>query len=738
MCFLYINTDGFDFDMPSLNTVSADRWSRLVDICASLPEIWNVQQLLELAVGHVASFFDADCCVAFLAAEGRLTARAWSGLPTPLSPEAGERLSASLPYDGIRGWLEAIGSPVHCSRFLMAPMVVAGQSYGALAVCAPRDELPEYQEEDGQMLRVLAQRVGSAVADARLLEKSNSQCVALARIAASLAGEVDVDTIAQTAVELAVRELGAESASVWLAMPEEDTLRRTAGFNSSTTLDKDILSFDAPSIVALAASTRKMQVVESLEGIPPDRAAARKRFQDVGLEALVAAPLIARGQLLGVLDFARRTPTRWEQGQRTLIGLLADLLAAAFLKGRLFEESEKQRAEQVAARRELEMMTLQLKRANEQLTEANVRSMRMAKLAQDRATELQAILDNIVDVVFFCNPEEQISFMNAMGTTVMGEEDDVRRATSLENYLAAHNARYPDGQSVPREESVVRRALGGEVVRGMEQVVYDPRLGQDRYVLLTSAPVYDPRGRLLGAITVRHDITRLKELDLLKDKFMAVAAHEIKTPVTSIKGFAQSLLRSAEEFPARHRRSIEAIVRGSDRIDALIKEFLEVSTMRWGRMSPPRDRVDLTGLVGEVVGRQARLAPAAHRLITLKKDRAWVMADRDRLDQVLTNLLDNAVRYSPDGGTVEVSVARGEGSVTVSVKDDGMGIPLESQPHIFERFFRGHLGTPQDYGGLGVGLYISREIVRRMGGDMGFSSLPGEGSTFHFTLSLPA
>src|SRR5665647_487777 len=100
LCFLYINTDGFDFDMPSLNTVSADRCSRLVDICASQPEIWNVQQLLELAVGHVASFFDAECCVAFLATEGQLTARAWSGLPTPLSPEAGERLSASLPYDG--------------------------------------------------------------------------------------------------------------------------------------------------------------------------------------------------------------------------------------------------------------------------------------------------------------------------------------------------------------------------------------------------------------------------------------------------------------------------------------------------------------------------------------------------------------------------------------------------------------------------------------------------------------
>lgn len=88
--------------------------------------------------------------------------------------------------------------------------------------------------------------------------------------------------------------------------------------------------------------------------------------------------------------------------------------------------------------------------------------------------------------------------------------------------------------------------------------------------------------------------------------------------------------------------------------------------------------------------------------------------------------------------TAEVSVTCGEGLVTVSVKDDGMGIPLESQPHIFEPFFRGHLGTPQDYGGLGVGLYISREIVRRLGGDMGFSSRPGKGSTFHFTLTLPA
>ena len=248
-------------------------------------------------------------------------------------------------------------------------------------------------------------------------------------------------------------------------------------------------------------------------------------------------------------------------------------------------------------------------------------------------------------------------------------------------------------------------------MHGLEQIVADPRTRRERYLLVSAAPVRDETGKLLGAVEVQSDITRLKELDLLKDQFMTVAAHEIKTPVTAIKGFAQALVRSPEAHSPRYRSALETIVRQSDRIDSLVRDFLEVSHMRWGQVDLDLNRVDLTALVERSMD-QAATTTSRHQLALTQRDQLWVNADRPRLEQVMLNLLHNAIRYSPGGGKVEVRVARDADRATVSITDYGLGIPSERQSQVFERFYRAHIGTPFDYGGLGVGLYISRQIMQ--------------------------
>ncbi|MGE5620066.1 MAG: PAS domain-containing protein [Sphingomonadaceae bacterium] len=697
----------------------------------------------------------------------------------------------------------------------------------------------------------MAHRIAVAVVDAGLLERAHGQQRVVARIADALAGEVEVRRIAQTAVDLALAELSADVVVLWKARTEarELELLASSGLDPSEAAKVARLSFDAPSLAALTARTRRTHVIESLDKLPHGLEITKGIFTKLGVQSVVNIPLLARGELVGVFAYARKVPRLWEREQQAIAGTLADLLAAALLNAGLYEESERRRllaetvidnspaaisvisgpehryvlvnparerisglprerllghtlretfpdlageivekaiervyrtgktevipefhydfgppkgprdlsllyaplrgpngkiegvislmldiTEQVASRRQLEEIAAKLKAANEQLVEANLRSSRMADLAQQRAAELAATINNIADAVFVCDPEGKIIFINGAALDLIGAERSGALRTLVE-YIAALRPRYLDGRPIPREELSISKALRGEVVRGVEEIVRDSRMQRDRFIQVSAAPVRDAEGRLLGAVEVMSDITRLKELDRLKDEFITVAAHEIKTPVTAIKGFAQTLLRTPNACLPRFRVALETIVQQSDRIDTLVRDFLEASRMRWGRVQLSPERVNLSAIVSEAVARKAAEAPR-HQLELSAEDPVWVVGDRMRLYQVMDALLDNAVQYSPGGGKVEVQVRKEGSRAVVSVIDHGVGIPKERQSHLFERFYRAHIGTSYDYGGLGIELYIAREIVRRHGGDIWFESEEGKGSTFHFSVPL--
>jgi signal transduction histidine kinase len=350
-----------------------------------------------------------------------------------------------------------------------------------------------------------------------------------------------------------------------------------------------------------------------------------------------------------------------------------------------------------------------------------------------RDAELRATLDGMTDAVLVVDERLQIVEVNRAACELFGVQDPGDLLGDVGNWAARFQVRYAEsGAPVPNDQlASVRAVTRGERVLPYDAVVRDGK-GGDVFVSVTASPVAARRGQRLS-VTVLRDVSPARRLDELREEFLSTAAHEFKTPLTVVKAYAQ-LLRKRE--PAEVQ-GLSVILRQVERLSRLVEHLLDASRLRSGGSGLRRERFDLAALASEVVERMRSAAPR-HALAVQAESAAPVEADRERLERVITSLLDNAIRFSPAGGDVEVSIARRDGEAVLSVEDHGLGIPAERQARIFERYYRAHSGTPDDYGGLGVGLDMSRETVVRLGGRMWFESEPGQGSRFHFSLPLAA
>jgi two-component system phosphate regulon sensor histidine kinase PhoR len=238
-----------------------------------------------------------------------------------------------------------------------------------------------------------------------------------------------------------------------------------------------------------------------------------------------------------------------------------------------------------------------------------------------------------------------------------------------------------------------------------------------------------------GVVYAFRDLTVERDLEAAKSDFIATVSHELRTPMTAVLGAAKTLLRDDIALSAERRQQLlEMIGAQGTRLTQITEEVLLANRLDRGDVRVDSERVDLTELLREAVEAMRERLPESVSLSMDVNGTAAALGDRGRIEQVLVNLIDNAVKYSPEGGEVVVSAASSEAGVRVEVADEGMGIPLAEQASVFEKFYRGepqHRAVP---GGTGLGLYICRELVRRMGGTIGVRSRPGEGSTFFFEL----
>lgn len=251
-----------------------------------------------------------------------------------------------------------------------------------------------------------------------------------------------------------------------------------------------------------------------------------------------------------------------------------------------------------------------------------------------------------------------------------------------------------------------------------------------------SAPVYADDGGLLGRIEVYNDVTEVRELQRNKDAFLSLVSHELRTPITSVKGYAQLLRRRArkEQLSETTMLAYETIERQTQRMQDLIDLLLDLTRLESGRLHLSFRDVNLTELARHSA-EMVQLTVEGHEIeMRLPARAVWVRGDEHRLEQVLVNLLNNAVRYSPAGGAVTVAMDEIEGTARVTVIDRGVGIPADKLERIFERFYRAQ-GVSESTG-LGLGLYITKEIIEKHGGSVRVDSTVGVGSTF--TVVLPS
>jgi two-component system, OmpR family, phosphate regulon sensor histidine kinase PhoR len=238
---------------------------------------------------------------------------------------------------------------------------------------------------------------------------------------------------------------------------------------------------------------------------------------------------------------------------------------------------------------------------------------------------------------------------------------------------------------------------------------------------------------LAGVVYAFRDLTIERKLEEAKSDFVASVSHELRTPMTAVLGAAQTLLRDDIELsPERRRQLLEMIGSQGRRLTQVTDDILLASRLDRGDLRFEREPVDLAELVRAAVETMRERLPESVTLRVVPDGAVTAIGDPDRIEQVLLNLIDNAVKYSPGGGEVTVSTLPAEGRARVEVADEGLGIPLAEHDSVFEKFYRGR--SVEVPAGTGLGLYICRELVRRMGGTIGVRSRPGGGSTFYFEL----
>jgi len=274
------------------------------------------------------------------------------------------------------------------------------------------------------------------------------------------------------------------------------------------------------------------------------------------------------------------------------------------------------------------------------------------------------------------------------------------------------------------------RRLSGDVLQ-----VWPER----RELELTSSPVYDESGQALGRLFSFRDVTRERVADRLKSGFVSLVSHELRTPLTSIKGYIDLMLQDdAATLDAEQRDFLTIVQDNSERLVTLINDLLDMSRLESGGMTLQRAPIDLAHLVSLVVAsfrpetarRQQELA------VEINGPVPELLADADRIVQVLSNLVSNAQKYTPVGGIIRISVQPENGRVRVDVQDTGIGISPEDQARLFSRFFRAENDATRAVRGTGLGLMITRSLVVMHGGDITVTSSPGKGSTFSFTLPV--
>ncbi len=375
------------------------------------------------------------------------------------------------------------------------------------------------------------------------------------------------------------------------------------------------------------------------------------------------------------------------------------------------------------------------------LREAEQQVVTFLQEAEQERNRLESVIEQMPEgVIIIASPNNRLVRMNRVAAEIYGLDADLLPRINSTN-LRHYDTFSPEGEALPPAARPLQRAMTGEIVKAAQLRIR--RADQKEVDLLVSAaPIIEGSGqheRISGAVSVFQDISELKELERLKDEFISITSHELRTPITSIKGYAEvisrRLRRMDDSVKVSLQKPLDTIIERTERMNQMVNDLLDVSRIATGRLEVLGRSFDLAFIITKLVA-DSRLT--SHRTFHLELPDSPVLAlgEERLIEQVLTNLIGNAVKYSPADAIIAVRLTREKGHAAVSVTDMGIGIGNEQQAHLFERFYR--TKQAKDHAsGLGLGLYIANSIIVAHGGRMWVESEgANKGSTFSFTVPL--
>ena len=330
---------------------------------------------------------------------------------------------------------------------------------------------------------------------------------------------------------------------------------------------------------------------------------------------------------------------------------------------------------------------------------------------------LETAMDTMADGVIVLDPENRIRLTNRAAEWFADADRQDSRGRPL--------------SEVVRDHELLQLAATSSETRQIQQAEI-MLLHQRRFLNVIATPISSERGE--GVLLTLQDVTRLRQVETTRREFVSNVSHELRSPLASVRAMVETLEAGAlgnREVALDFLSRIESDIR---RMTTLVDELLELSRLESGQMPIHLAPLSVDDVAGEIVARfKGQAAAAGVKLhLDLSPNLPYVMAEAGKLDQILTNLLENALRFTPEGGKVDVSASTCQQWVNLTVSDTGVGIPSEHLPHVFERFYK--VDRSRRDGGTGLGLAIAKHLVQAHGGDISVSSTEGRGSSFTLTL----
>ena len=517
----------------------------------------------------------------------------------------------------------------------------------------------------------------------------------LLEISRVMTSKLDLPSLLRLILESASEMLGAQVALI--AVRELDgTYRVRASFGIPTGrlhLFRPLLE-NIPILGGLSQLSRwripdlhvRLRLVSGAAGIP--------------LRQVVALPMLVEERLIGVVYVFRVTELAFSKNDRQVLASFADQAAIAIHNASLYQQSlaEKGRLDAIIEHSADGVMIL------DHECRIVVFNRALSLMTGWRAAD--AIGQPCATV---------LRLKGARGADLCGEH-----CPMIDEFSAQTSGATPDESPTHYVEGDIERPDGSHISVGV-----------------THSLLYDDEGRVLNVIVNVHDITRFREAEELQSTFISVISHELKTPVALIKGYAGTLRREDADWDGDTlREGLQIIEEESDRLDGLIDNLLDASRIEAGTLKLEPTELSLPALASNAV-KKFRTQSEKHQFeVSFPPDFPLVYADEERTRQVFYNLLGNAIKYSPGGGTVRVGGKVLKDEVLIYVSDEGVGIPPDEQERLFRRFYRVDSGPRRRTQGAGLGLYLSRAIIEAQGGRIWVESEAGQGATFYFTLPI--